>query len=118
VTGPDGSDPVTEGPRRRLAAALRPLITMVVSAAADDDVLAEVADGIEAISAGLAARAQPGKQPRRPPDMSNPPQEFFPNSPITGMLNPIAPPARVRVVEGVDGGYPEIRGEAYFDYPY
>ena len=50
--------------------------------------------------------------------MTNPPQEFFPNSPITGMLNPIAPPVRVWVVDGADGGYREIRGEAYFDYPY
>lgn len=118
MIGPNGSDPVTEGPRHRLAAALRPLITMTVSAAADDDALAAAADAIEAVSAGLAARAQPGKQPRRPPDMSNPPQEFFPNSPITGMLNPIAPPARVWVVEGAEGGYREIRGEAFFDYPY
>jgi hypothetical protein len=118
VTNDNGSDPVSEAPRQRLAAALRPLITMTVSAAADDDVLAEAADGVEAVSAGLAAKAQPGKQPRRPPDMSNPPQDFFPNSPITGLLNPIAPPARVWVVEGADGGYPEIRGEAYFDFPY
>ena len=45
-------------------------------------------------------------------------QDFFPNSPITGLLNPIAPPVRVWVVDGADDGYREIRGEAFFDYPY
>jgi hypothetical protein len=118
VSDYDGSDPSVGEPRRRLAAALRPLITMNVSSALDDDALAEAAEAIEAISASLAEQAGPGKHPRRPPDMANPPQEFFPSSPITGMLNPIAPPVRVWMVEGTDGGYREIRGEAYFDYPY
>ncbi len=118
MSGPVTSDLSAEGPRQRLAAALRPLINMTVAAAADDGALTEAAEAVEAISAGLVAQAQPGKQPRRPPDMTNPPQEFFPNSPITGMLNPLAPPVRVWMVEGDDGGYREIRGQAYFDYPY
>jgi Thioesterase superfamily len=118
VSDQDGSDPSEADPRRRLAAALRPLITMTVSSALDDAVLSDAAAAVEAISSGLGERALPAKHPRRPPDMSNPPQEFFPSSPITGMLNPIAPPVRVWMVEGVDGGYREIRGEAYFDYPY
>ena len=113
-----GPDPTPVEPRARLASALRPLITLTVSAAVDDASLSEAADAVEAVSATLGDRSQPGKQPRRPPDMTRPPQDFFPNSPITGLLNPIAPPARVWVVDGTDGGYREIRGEAYFDFPY
>jgi hypothetical protein len=118
VSQRDGADLSVGESRRRLAAALRPLITMAVSAALDDDALFEAAEAIEAISGRLGVQAQPGKHPRRPPDMRNPPQEFFPSSPITGMLNPIAPPVRIWAVAGAAGGYREIRGEAYFDYPY
>jgi hypothetical protein len=118
VSGPDGSDPSLAEPRRRLAAALRPLITITVSSALDDDALDAAADAVEELSAKLATQVLPGKHARRPPDMSNPPQEFFPSSPITGLLNPIAPPVKVWAVNGVDGGYREIRGEAFFDYPY
>ena len=104
--------------RQRLAAALRPLITITLSAQLDDAALAEAAEVVEALSASLNQQAGPGKHPRRPPDMARPPQEFFPSSPITGLLNPIAPPVKVWAVDGADGGYREIRGEAYFDYPY
>jgi hypothetical protein len=94
------------------------LIAITVSAALDDDDLTAAAVQVEDIVSGLADRALPGKHARRPPDMANPPQEFFPNSPITGLLNPLAPPVRIWAVDGVDGGYREIRGQAYFDYPY
>jgi hypothetical protein len=114
----DTSDPTVEGPRGRLAAALRPLITMTVSAALDDGDLIRAAEAVEAVTDSLAGKALPGKHPRRPPDMTNPPQEFFPSSPITGLLNPIAPPVRIWAVEGVDGGFREVRGDAWFDYPY
>jgi Thioesterase superfamily len=113
-----GPDPTPAEPRARLASALRRLIIMTVSAAIDDDDLSEASDAVEAVSARLGDRSQPGKQPRRPPDMTRPPQDFFPNSPITGLLNPIAPPVRIWAVEGADGGYREIRGDAYFDFPY
>jgi acyl-coenzyme A thioesterase PaaI-like protein len=89
-----------------------------VSGALEDADLDEAAGLVEEVAARLEARSLPGKHPRRPPDMTNPPQEFFPNSPITGLLNPIAPPVKVWAVDGADGGYREIRGEAYFDYPY
>lgn len=110
--------PSATDPRRRLAAALRPLITMTITSVVDDDALTQAAEAVEAASAALDRQAGPGKHPRQPPDMRKPPQEFFPNSPITGLINPIAPPARVWMVEGTDGGFREIRGEAYFDYPY
>ena len=118
MTAGDDAGLESEGPRQRLAAALRPIITMTVSAALDDKVLAETAEAVEALTARLGQHAQPGKHARRPPDMTNPPQEFFPSSPITGLLNPIAPPARIWAVDGPEGGYREVRGEASFDYPY
>ncbi len=114
----NGPDQTPEEPRRRLASALRPLITMTVASALDDAVLTEAAEEIEAVTARLERQALPGKHLRRPPDMRHPPQEFFPSSPITGMLNPIAPPVRIWAVDGPEGGYREIRGEAYFDYPF
>jgi hypothetical protein len=113
-----GGEPSATDPRRRLAAALRPLITMTMAAVVDDEAITEAAEAVESVSAALAEKAEPGKHPRQPPDMRKPPQEFFPNSPVTGLINPIAPPVRVWMVEGTDGGSREIRGEAYFDYPY
>jgi acyl-coenzyme A thioesterase PaaI-like protein len=116
VSGPDGD---TEGdPRRRLAAALRPIIAMTVAGSLDDDAMADAARAIESVSDRLVAKAGPGRSPRQQPDVSRPPQEFFPTSPITGMINPLSPPVRVEVVDGVDGGYPEIVAAANFDYPY
>jgi hypothetical protein len=115
---PDDAELSGSGPRGRLAAALRPIIAMTVSAALDDEVLTEAAVALEALAASMDQRSLPGKQPRRPPDMTRPPQEFFPNSPISGLLNPIAPPVRIWAVDGAEGGYREVRGDAWFDYPY
>ncbi len=114
----DPDRPVEADPRRRLAAALRPIITMTVAGSLDDDAVVEAAGAIEAVSARLVERSGPGRLPRQQPDISRPPQEFFPTSPMTGMINPIAPPVRVEVVDGTDGGYPEILATANFDYPY
>jgi hypothetical protein len=111
-------DQVENDPRRRLAAALRPIITMTVSGVLEDGAVAEAAEALEAIATRLAEHAGPGRLARLQPDISRPPQEFFPTSPITGMVNPIAPPVRVAVVDGAPGGYREILAEANFDYPY
>ena len=91
---------------------------MTVSAALDDDVLTDAAEELEGLAASMGQKVLPGKHPRRPPDMTRPPQEFFPNSPISGLLNPIAPPVHIWAVDGTDGGYREVRGDAWFDYPY
>ena len=104
--------------RERLAAALRPLATLTVAGQLGDDALAEAASAVEALTDRLTARTGPNKHPRLPPDMRRPPQDFFPNSPITGLLNPVSPPVRVWMIEGPEGGYNEIRGEANFDYPF
>lgn len=106
-----------DDPRRRLAAALRPIITMAVASTFDDDVLAAATERLEDIGRTLADAAGP-KRARQQPNISQHAQEFFPTSPIMGMANPIAPPVVVHVVDGVDGGYKEIRGEAWFDWAY
>lgn len=106
-----------DDPRRRLAAAIRPLITLTVATEFDNEALSEAADHVEEVGRKLAAAAGP-KRPRRQPNISQHAQEFFPTSPIMGMANPLAPPVVVHVVDGVDGDYPEIRAEAWFDWAY
>lgn len=106
-----------DGPRRRLAAALRPVITMTVAGLFDDEDVAEAAEALEHVSARMAGRAGPGRLQRLQPDVSRPAQEFFPTSPVTGLDNPLSAPVLVEVVEG-DGPYREIRADAWFDYPY
>jgi acyl-coenzyme A thioesterase PaaI-like protein len=118
VTELEAEDRPTEEARRQLAAAVRELIAITVSANLDDQVLARAADEVGAISTGLTAEAGTGKRPRYPPNFADPPQDFFPGSPATGLVNPIAPPIRVWRVEGVDGGYAELHGEVNFDYQY
>ena len=106
-----------DDPRRRLAAALRPIITQTVASTFDDEVLAAAAERLEEVGRTLASAAGP-KRARRQPNISQHAQEFFPTSPIMGMANPIAPPVVVHVVDGIDGGYQEIRAEAWFDWAY
>jgi acyl-coenzyme A thioesterase PaaI-like protein len=106
-----------DDPRRRLAAALRPIITMTVASSFDDEVLAAAADRLEEIGRTLGEAAGP-KRARQQPNISQHAQEFFPTSPIMGMANPTAPPVVVHVVDGVDGGYAEIRADAWFDWAY
>jgi acyl-coenzyme A thioesterase PaaI-like protein len=117
VSDPYGAGPADGDPRRRLAEALRPLITMTVASELEDDAITEAAEAVEAVAQRLAEHAGP-KRPRQQPDTSRAAQEFFPTSPIMGMVNPIAPPVLLRVVDGAEGGYREIRAEAYFDYAY
>jgi acyl-coenzyme A thioesterase PaaI-like protein len=119
ATGADpGRDPSEGDPRRRLADALRPLIDLTVAGVLDDGEIDEAAAAVEAVSARLTLQAGPGKRVRQQPDISRPPQEFFPTSPVMGIVNPIAPPVRLSVVDGVDGGYREIRADVNFGYPY
>ena len=103
--------------RLRLADALRPLISMTVVGTPDDDALEAAAESVERLVAGLAAGAGTERRMRLPPDADRPTVEYFPTSPIAGILNPIAPPVRFEVVDG-DGGRPEIHATAWFDYPY
>jgi len=103
--------------RLRLTEALRPLITMAVTGTPDDQDLEAAAEAVERIAASLAEGAGTDRRMRQPPDTDRPTVEYFPTSPIAGVLNPIAPPVQLEVVDG-DGGTPEIRAVAWFDYPY
>jgi hypothetical protein len=106
-----------DDPRRRLAAALRPIITMTVAATFTDEVMTAAAERLEEFGRTLEEEAGP-KHARQLPDFSQGVQEIFPTSPIMGLTNPIAPPVVVHVVDGVDGGFPEIRADAWFDWAY
>ncbi len=117
MTGPESGEGSEPDARERLAAALRPIITMTVASELDDDALAEAAVDVERIAELLAKRAG-ARRPRRQPDPTKAAQDLFPTSPIMGAANPIAPPIRIWAVDGADGGYREIRAEAYFDYAY
>ncbi len=114
--GPFGIVP-DDDPRSRLAAAIRPIITMLVASSLEDADLEEATRAVEEVGARLAARAGP-KRARQHPDVARHAQEIFPTSPIIGMANPVAPPVAVRIVDGAEGGYREIHGEAWFDWQY
>jgi acyl-coenzyme A thioesterase PaaI-like protein len=120
MSNPEPVDTLTQpgSPRLRLAAALRLLINDAVAADLDNAVVTEAAEAVEAVHAKLAAAAGPVKRPRGQPDIASAAQDFFPTSPVMGLANPIAPPVIVSIVDGVDGGSREIRGEANFGFPY
>jgi hypothetical protein len=104
--------------RLRLADALRPLVTLTVSGTPDDAALLAAAEAVERIGAELAAGAGTERRMRMPPDVARPTVEYFPTSPIAGVLNPIAPPVVLEIAEGQDGAPPEIHSTAWYDYPY
>ena len=116
---PDGAFGIVpdDDPRSRLAAAIRPIITMLVASSFEDGDLEEATAAVEEVRATLASRAGP-KRARQHPDVARHAQEIFPTSPIIGMANPVAPPVAVRIVDGPEGGYREIHGEAWFDWQY
>lgn len=107
----------SDDPRRRLAAALRPLITMTAAVDADDQALSAAADAVEAVASALAG-VSGGKFARLEPSTKDDADEFFPTSPILGALNPLAPPVRVWTVDGPESGAREVRAEAWFDWAY
>jgi hypothetical protein len=114
ATGPSPSD---VDARVRLADALRVTIDTTVSADLDRASLDEAAAAVEALNRRLADLSGPETLARRPPDLREPAQDFFPTSPIMGLCNPMAPPVRVLIVPGA-GEFPEIAGTANFGYPY
>jgi hypothetical protein len=120
ILGSSGEGAIEPGPRERLAAALRPIITMTVASDLSDDDLIEAAVAVEAIADVLTAKV--GRiGPRRTHDRSEldrAAKGIFPSSPIIGLQNPLAPPVRIWAVDGPNGGHPEMRGSALFDYAY
>lgn len=104
--------------RLRLAEALRPLINLTVSGTPDDAALLAAAQTIEHVVAELTVGAGAERRPRMPPDVVRPTVEYFPTSPVAGVINPVAPPVILEVVAGEDGAAPEIRSTTRFDLPY
>jgi hypothetical protein len=106
-----------DSPRNRLAAAVRRVSELVVGRPLADDDLSAAAETVGRVATDLARVAGPGKAPRGQPDHTGHPQDFFPTSPIIGYANPVAPPVDIWAVRGEDGR-PELRGRAFFGYPY
>jgi acyl-coenzyme A thioesterase PaaI-like protein len=100
-----------------LARALRRVTSLTVGRPLNDSDLAEAAQAVDAVADRLEEAALPGKRPRTQPDITEPPQDYFPTSPIVGYANPIAPPVDLWAVEGEEGRL-ELRGRANFGYPY
>lgn len=85
----------------KLVASLRRVIEHAVGLDASVEVLEGLNSQCEALEAGLAAisGAKPVPRFRLPIDMEQP-GNFLPYSPITGVLNPVAPPVRLTVEDG------------------
>jgi hypothetical protein len=106
-----------DSPINRSAAAIRRITSMIVGQPLSDEALAGAADDLTAVADTLAVLAETSKRPRRQPDRSGHPADFFPTSPMIGYANPIAPPVDVWSDVG-ENGQKEIRGRVTFDYQY
>ena len=106
-----------DSPINRVAAAIRRINSMVVGQPLSDEALALAADELTATADTLSAVAETSKRPRRQPNRSGHPSDFFPTSPMIGYANPIAPPVDVWAEAG-ENGQREIRGRVTFDYQY
>jgi hypothetical protein len=115
---PDGA-PLSTGdePLNRLASAVRRISAVAVGRPLGDEEVADAADQLGQIADSLENSASASRRPRGQPNLWGHPQDFFPNSPIIGYANPIAPPVEVWAVQGENGGR-EIRGRVTFGYPY
>lgn len=106
-----------DSPRNRLAAGVRRISALMVGRPLADDDLAAAAEGVARVALDLERAAGPGKAPRGQPDHTGHPQDYFPTSPVVGYGNPVAPPVDFWAERGRDGQL-ELRGRAFFDYPY
>lgn len=115
--GDTASSKAPATPNDRLAAAVRRVIDATVSPLEWETITA-AAIAIEASADAL--EAAPVTRPRRRsnPSADRDPMDFFPNSPVIGTSNPIAPPVNLVAVDGPDGGMREMRGTVNFGYPY
>jgi hypothetical protein len=104
-------------PNDRLAAAVRRVIDATVSPI-EWDTITTAAIAIEVVADSLEAEPVSRPRRRRNPSPDQDPMDFFPNSPVIGTSNPIAPPVTLVAVDGVDGGMREMRGTVNFGYPY
>ena len=82
--------------KRRLATAMRLVISRLVQSDAPEDELSRAADGLEEYSERLAGhprlrRAHPGSEAPTNPDVGS----FVDQSPFVGLANPLAPPLHI-----------------------
>jgi acyl-coenzyme A thioesterase PaaI-like protein len=118
VEWPPGEEEAGEGlartreSRLRLAGALRRITRSLVSSELPDGMLARVAGQAEGLADDLESATGPVPLTRKPPDITGPPQEFFPTSPVIGYANPIAVPVEVEIVGA------EVRGRVVFTEAY
>jgi acyl-coenzyme A thioesterase PaaI-like protein len=123
ATGPDFAEirrqalqvPVTPArlEMRRLAAAGRQVIERLVATTAPEEPLKRAADLLEEASALLAEWPQ-GRvyEGYAEPANAGDPRAFFDHSPLQGVSNPLAPPLRLEVVDGV------VHGRVHFGSAY
>jgi acyl-coenzyme A thioesterase PaaI-like protein len=98
---------------RRLAAAAREVIERLVATTAQEEALRRAADRLEEASADLAGWPQ-GRiyEGYAEPANAGDPHAFFDHSPLQGAANPLAPPVRLEVRDGV------VHGDVHFGSAY
>lgn len=118
VEADDGELPPRRLELRRLADATRSLIDRLVATGAPEEALARAADHLEAALAELVAHPQ-GRLYEGFAEVGlagavddHDPNSFFDHSPIIGTANPLAPPVRLVIADGV------VRGTVRFGAAY
>jgi hypothetical protein len=106
-----------DSPRNRVADEMRRLSALVVGRPIDGEELDRAAGVLSGLVDQLEQGAIAGKRTRGQPDTTGHPQDFFTTSPVIGYANPISPPVQIWSVMG-EGGLPELRGRAFFDYQF
>lgn len=109
--------PGTMAAAASLADALRRVHGLLVGRPIGEEALAEATRSVAEVADRLDREADPGRLPRDQPVPGVDARELFPMSPVVGRANPVAPPVEIWTVEG-ERGVPEVRGRAWFDYPY
>ncbi len=89
--------------RMRLAAELRRLNELVTTGIFDAEPLFIAAEKVAGVVSDLEGVVATGRRPRIRPHPDDPPAEYFPASPISGVESPIAPPIEAWVVQRPDG---------------
>jgi acyl-coenzyme A thioesterase PaaI-like protein len=112
----EGASLPASGPwaeKRRLAAALRDVIDLLVRSDAPEEDLARAADAAGDFASMLGGRSQRPGGPNtwETPEGGNS-GAFFDQSPLSGLSNPVSPPMKLEAVEG------RIRGEVVFGAAY
>ena len=87
--------------KRRLAAAMRSVISRLVEIEAPEAELAAAADGLERYAARLASHPRPNRyEGWSETSASGDVGSFFDHSPLIGLSNPLAPPIELRAGRG------------------